>query len=139
MKQNANKIPQDVLDRYVSGTASLEEMAQVSLALKRDESLRKLVSILEDLHRNGALSQDGGELPMASMAALSEGNLCDVLCEQYILRDYLQDQDQDQDRDFLSEAMDNCWIKESGTPLHNMGRLLERHGMSVSRRYNATV
>lgn len=137
MKQNANIIPQEVLDRYVNGTASLEEISQVSLALKRDESLRKLVSILEDLHKNGVLSQDGDELPMASMAAMSEGNLCDVMCEQYILRDYLKDQSGDED--FLAEALDNSWIKESGTPLHNMGRLLERHGMSVSRQYEGTL
>lgn len=137
MKKNASNIPQDVLDRYISGTASLEEISQVTLALKRDEDLRKLVSILEDLHKNGVLSQDGGELPMASMAAMSEGNLCDVMCEQYILRDYLKNLSGDED--YLAEALDNSWIKESGTPLHNMGRLLERHGMSVTRQYDGTV
>lgn len=136
MSDYSNTISQDVLDRYVSGTASLEEISKVSLAMKEDDNLMKLVAILEDLHKNGALSQDGDEIPMASMAAMSDGNLCDVLCEQYILRDYLTDQHADDG--FLSEAIDNCWLKESGTPLHNMGRLLERHGMSVTRRYDNT-
>lgn len=137
MSKQPTIIPQEVLDRYVNGTASLEEISTVSLAMSKDDNLKSLVSILEDLHKNGVLSQDGGEIPMASMAAMSEGNLCDVLCEQYILRDYLKDVNEDDD--YLVEALNNCWLKESGTPLHNMGRLLERHGMSVSRRYDNTL
>lgn len=137
MGTNSNIIPQEVLDRYVNGTASLAEITAVSAAMSKDENLRKLITILEDLHKNGVLSEDTGEIPMASMAAMSEGNLCDVLCEQYILRDYLGEQQADDD--CLAEALDNCWLKESGTPLHNMGRLLERHGLSVARCYDNTL
>ena len=129
-------ISQDVLDRYVSGNASLEEIAIISLAMKEDGDFRNMVTILEDLHKNGTLEEDGGTLPMASMAALSEGNLCDVLCEQYILKDYLG---KDAADDSLEVALDNSWLKESGTPLHNMGRLLERHGMTVSRKYDCSI
>lgn len=131
-----NTITQDALDRYVKGNASLDEISIISLALKEDEDFRNMVSILEDLHKNGSLEEDGGTLPMASMAAMSEGNLCDVLCEQYILKDYLGQESAD---DSLEVALDNSWLKESGTPLHNMGRLLERHGMTVSRKYDCTV
>lgn len=132
-----NHISQEVLDRYISGKATLEEIAKVSIAMKKDKQFKEMVTILENLHRNGVLDEDGGDIPMASMAAMSEGNLCDVMCEQYILRDYLKDQSGDED--YLAEALDNSWIKESGTPLHNMGRLLERHGMSVARQYDGTV
>lgn len=137
MGTNSNIIPQEVLDRYINGTASLAEITAVSVAMSRDKNLKKLVSILEELHKNGVLSEDAGDIPMASMAAMSEGNLCDVLCEQYILRDYLKQQHEDDD--YLAEALNNCWLKESGTPLYNMGRLLERHGMTVARRYDNTV
>ena len=133
--KKTNTITQDALDRYVKGNASLDEIAIISLALKEDEDFRNMVSILEDLHKNGSLEEDGGTLPMASMAAMSEGNLCDVLCEQYILKDYLGQESAD---DSLEVALDNSWLKESGTPLHNMGRLMERHGMTVSRKYDCT-
>lgn len=135
MKTNSI-IPQEVLDRYISGEAGLDEIARVTLAMKEDPDLRELVSILENLHKSGALREDGGNIPMASMAAMSEDNLCDVMCEQYILRDYLGE---DAKEDYLDEMLDNCWLKESGTPLHNVGRLLERHGMSVSRKYDCTL
>ena len=130
-------ISQGVLDRYISGEASLQEIALITLAMKEDKDFREMVGILESLHKSGSLAEDGGEIPMASMAAMSEGNLCDVMCEQYILRDYLGDTSADDD--YLGEALDNSWLKESGTPLHNMGRLLERHGMTVSRKYDCTA
>lgn len=134
MKQNDN-ITQEMIDRYISGVATLEEIAKVSVAMKKDPDLRKLVTLLQQMQDSGLLSEDGGNIPMASMAAMSEDNLCDVMCEQYILKDYdlLSDDDNS-----LQDALNNCWLKESGTPLHNMGRILERHGMSVSRKYDCT-
>ena len=129
-------ISQEVLDRYVSGQASLEEMAHVSMAVKEDPELKELVEVLENLHKSGFLDGNSGDIPMASMAAMSEGNLCDVMCEQYILKDYLGG---DKVENLAGEALDNCWLKESGTPLHNMGRLLEKNGMSISRKYDCNI
>lgn len=134
MKQNSN-ISQDVLDRYISGLASLDEIAQVSMAMKEDESLKELVGILEKLKDNGVLNPEE-DIPMASMAAMSEGNLCDVMCEQYILKEYLGEKAFDS---CVTEMLDNCWLKDAGTPLHNMGRLLEQYGMAVTRKYDCTV
>lgn len=131
-----NNISQSLLEKYISGQATLDEIALVSMALKEDEHLRELVGILESLNESGTLSEDGGDIPMASMAAMSEGNLCDVMCEQFILKDYVGD---DVSSTCMDEALDNCWLKESGTPLHNMGRLLEKNGMSVSRKYDCSV
>lgn len=128
-------ISQETIDRYVSGEASLEEIAIVSDAMARDNEFRELVEILEKLHTNGVLSMDE-DIPMASAAALSEGNLCDVLCEQYIIKEYLGEEVA---ADAENEMLDNCWLKESGTPLHNMGHLLEKKGLSVSRKYDCTV
>ena len=131
----SNSMSQDAVDRYISGNASLEEISAISLAMKENPDFKKMVDILEELHRNGSLEEDGGTLPMASMAAMSEGNLCDVLCEQYILKDYLG---KNAAEDYLEVALDNSWLKEAGTPLHNMGRLLERHGMTVARKYDCS-
>lgn len=128
-------ISQEVLDRYVRGQASLEEIALVTMAIKEDDDFRNLVDIMEQLQQSGTLKPED-DIPMASMAAMSEGNLCDVLCEQYILTDYLGAEAAES---YTEEALDNCWLKESGTPLHNMGRLLEKNGMTVSRKYDCTT
>mgnify|MGYP003291667083 CR=1 FL=1 len=129
------KITQDLLNRYVAGTASLEEMAAVTVQIKKDKDLACLVGILESLRDSNSLGNDE-DIPMSSLAAMSEGNLCDVMCEKYILKDY---QGADSAENCLDEALDNCWLKEAGTPLHNMGRLLESHGMSVVRKYDCTI
>lgn len=135
--ENKQNISQAVLDRYVTGKASLEEIARVSMALKEDEDLRNLVDILESLRQAGTLDEDNSIIPMTSSAAAAEDNLCDVMCEKYILKNY-SDAYVDGD-EFLSEALDNRWLKESGTPLHHIGRLLKKYGMKVTRRYDATV
>lgn len=130
-----NKVPQEIIDRYISGEASLYEIAAVSEAMASDTAMNDLINILEKLHLNGSLSPDD-DIPMASEAAMSENNLCDVLCEQYILKEYLGDKVQE---NYEKEMMENCWVNASGTPLHNIGRLLEKHGMSVVRKYDCTL
>ncbi len=131
-----HSISQAAIERYVKGQSSLEEIALITRAMQGDEDFCKMITLLEGLHKDGLLEEDGGTIPMASMAAMSQGNLCDVLCEQYILKDYLGGGEAD---DYIGEALDNCWLKEAGTPLHNMGRLLERHGMTVTRKYECSV
>ncbi len=135
MENKKLTISHETLERYVSGKADLSEIAQVSAALQSDEDLRSLVDIMEGLHTSGSLYEDSGEIPMASMAAMAEGNLCDVMCEQYILKDYLENPSDD----YSEEMLDNCWLKEAGTPLHNMGKLLEKHGMSVDKRFDCSI
>ena len=88
MKKN-HTISQEAIGRYIRGESSLEEMAVISIAMKEDEDFCHMVTILDELQNNEALEEDDGTIPMASMAAISEGNLCDVMCEQYILKDYL--------------------------------------------------
>ena len=130
------EISQDMLDRYISGNASLAEMAAVLAKMKSDKDFARLVGILESLRDTGCMNDQGAEIPMSSMAAMSEGNLCDVMCEEYILKDYVVGGVVDNCQD---EAYDNCWLKDAGTPLHNMGRLLEKYGMSVVRKYDNSI
>lgn len=62
--------------------------------------------------------------------------LCDVQCERFILRDYLAEEEF---RSIENDPEANIWLKEAGTPLHNIGRMLEKYGMSVIRRYDCTI
>lgn len=130
-----HEISQEILDRYISNQASLEEIAIVTRAMKEDNDFREMVKLLESLHKDGVLCDNGDSLPMGSSAAVSEDNLCDVMCEQFILRDYLGDTAKD---NYLDDFVQNSWLKASGTPLHSMGRLLEKHGMTVTRRYECS-
>lgn len=131
----SNEIPQEMLDRYISGQASLDEIALVTYAMKEDEDFREIVKLLEELHKDGVINGSIDNLPMGSSAAVSENNLCDVICEQFILRDYLGEKAKD---DYQEEFVENCWLKASGTPLYNIGRLLEKNGMTVTRQYGCS-
>lgn len=133
--EKCKRISEETLTRYVSGTASLEEMAEVAHAMAEDPSIRELVDILERMNANGSLRADTDALPISDCAGVSENNLCDVLCERFILRDFTGI-DSSQESEPVS---DNVWLKESGMPLHSMGRELERCGMSVSRRFDCTL
>ncbi len=130
-------LPEDILLRYVTGVASLEEMARVTLEMKRNPETKRLVELMERMHKDGLLVEYDDPLPALSMAAVSDDNLCDVICEHYILKDYLEKEDEL--LVFSSEAEKNSWHKESGTPLHHMGRILEKHGMQVTRSYGHTL
>ena len=126
-------ISDELLTAFTEGATTPEETMRVLDALKHDESLREMLFIINSI--DTIEESAGAYLPMARMAAASEGNLCDVQCEKRILRDY-----RTYDEYLSIEAdEDNTWLKESGVPLHDMGRLLEKYGMSVSRRYDCTT
>lgn len=134
MKDNGI-ITEEMLLHYITGTATLEEEALISIASSKDEYLKEFLESHARSEKFG-ISINSSSIPITSAAATSEGNLCDVLCELYILKYYLKD---DPAKDYAEEAADNCWLKDSGTPLHSMGRLLEKYGMSVARRYDCTI
>lgn len=71
------QINPELLTRYVLNMCTLEEIAVVSLAIKKDEEIRQTVSLLEEINDRGQLRCEDGDVPMASSAAASEGNLCD--------------------------------------------------------------
>lgn len=132
-QRDKNMISDELLTAYIEGTATPEEMMLVADALKRDESLREALYIIENLDNEASI---GRELPMESLAAAAPGNLCDVHCEMRILKDYAFPDSLTQK---AGQTSINRWVKDAGTPLHNMGRILELSGMSVTRRYDATL
>ena len=132
--ENKCTITEEKLMRYVSGKASVEEMAEVALAISKDPSLKGLVDIMGKMNDDGSLTE-GNSLPMSDCAGMAEDNLCDILCERFILKDYIKEKDWYG----LESETANTWLKESGTPLYDMGRLLEKHGMKVTRKYDCTA
>ena len=75
-------------------------------------------------------------LPVMRLAAINEANDCVVKCEQYIFdKRGLQDQYEE----LVKQGHHHDWLQEDGTPLYNIGRLLELAQLSVSRRFGGTL
>lgn len=128
-------ISEETLMRYLAGTASLDEVALITSSMKDNPEFRQEIEILEGLPAED-LSFENNNLPMTYLAAASEDNLCDILCEQYILKHYVHTFNTE---DLVDAAAENQWLQEEGTPLHNIGRLLEKNGVTVRRNYDGTL
>ena len=74
---------------------------------------------------------------MTAMAAKKkETYLCDIECEEFVLHQFGIEVTH---KSLLDTAYKNCWLKDKGMPLYNIGRLLEKNNLPVSRRYNSTI
>ena len=78
------RLSEELLLRYVTGEASLEEIAMVALEMERSPETKQLVQLMEGMHNDGLLVEYDDPLPALSMAAVSNDNLCDILCEHFI-------------------------------------------------------
>ena len=74
--------------------------------------------------------------PMRLAAAKTDGYLCDIECEEYILLSLGFDITK---KTLLDEAYRNRWMKEKGMPIYHIGRLLEKNHLSVARRYQSNT
>lgn len=74
--------------------------------------------------------------PMRLAAAKTDGYLCDIECEEYILLSMGYEVTK---KSLLDEAYLNKWMKEKGMPIYHIGRLLEKNRLAVARRYNASL
>ena len=73
---------------------------------------------------------------MLQKAALSNENICAVLCEIYILHRRQLPYDEEW---LMNTARRKDWLRPEGTPLYCLGNLLAYSGMFVSRKYNSTI
>ncbi len=136
-KGNNINISDELLAAYMEGNTTPEETMQVLCALEQDELLKEILITSERVDSMSANSKpEYTLLPMEQMAAKAKDNLCDLQCEEYILRKLNIDFDE---INLSEEARENKWLKEKGTPLHSIGRLLEQKNLSVVRRYNASM
>ena len=129
-------LSEELLAAFEEGRTDAEETRRVIEALAGDPALREEYV----LSRKVDALMGGGDgmavLPLAAMAAESEGNLCDFQCECYVLGR----RGIGCDAGALSEqARKNRWLREKGTPLHSIGRLLEQQGLIVMRRFGAEM
>lgn len=116
---------------FLDGKASPAEVRELLAEIKVNPVLRETLEISLQMDEEQTLAY-----PMLRMAAETKDNLCDFLCELYILKQRGFDVNAE---DLLDMARANKWVQPSGTPLHAIGQLLASQGLMVTRQYKATI
>lgn len=127
-----DNISDELLAAYLDGNTTPEETMQVINAIRNDDILKETVVTSE---RIDSMLDDGSSdytvLPLEKMAARTKNNLCDLECEKYVLDSFSVSSEESELADI---AVNNRWLRKEGTPLYNIGRLLEKKGFIVKRR-----
>ena len=131
-------ISDELLSAFLDGNTSAEDTLRVLKAAEQDEDLREIIRISGEVDEEMAIMKpETKHLPMTAMAAYKKENyLCDIECEEFVLHQFGIETTH---KTLLDEAYSNCWLKDQGMPLYNIGRLLEKNSLSVSRRYDSTI
>ena len=131
-------ISDELLSAFLDGNTSAEDTMRVLDAAAHDKDLQEIIRIASEVDEDLAMIKpEIKHIPMTAMAAHKKENyLCDIECEEFILHQFGIETTH---KTLLDEAYRNCWLKEQGMPLYNIGRLLEKNNLSVSRRYNSTI
>ena len=131
-------ISDELLSAFLDGNTSAEDTMRVLDAAAHDKDLQEIIRIASGVDEDLAMMKpEIKHIPMTAMAAHKKENyLCDIECEEFILHQFGIETTH---KTLLDEAYRNCWLKEQGMPLYNIGRLLEKNNLSVSRRYDSTI
>ena len=116
---------------YLDGQATPAEVRELLAEIKVNPTLRETLEICLQTEEELEWAY-----PMLRMAAETKDNLCDFLCELYILQQRGLEYNSE---DMLAMARASKWVQPSGTPLHAIGQLLASQGLMVTRQYEATL
>ena len=142
--------------RFFSGNVTGKEIKEVLLAAELDPDLKEeieiMTSISGDLKKIQAdltkelsekakiISIQPSYVPMMLKAAqnkdLKAASDCVVRCEHEILKNY---QPEVTLESLLKLSEENKWLQDGGTPLYNIGRILENYKLSIVRRYDCDL
>ena len=136
MSEN-NYISDELLAAFLDGNTNAEDTMCVLKAAEQDLELQEIIRIAREVDEDMATIVKPTVIPMTAMAAKTKENyLCDVECEEFVLHQLGIEVTH---KSLLDTAYKNCWLKDKGMPLYNIGRLLEKNNLSISRRYNSTI
>ena len=121
----------NLIAAFLDGNATPIEVRELLAEAKVNPVLRKTLEISMQIEEKQEMAY-----PMLRMAAETKDNLCDFLCELYILKQRGIESDAEE---LLALARANKWVQLSGTPLHAIGQLLASQGVMVTRQYEATL
>lgn len=132
-----NHISDELLAAFLDGNTNAEETMCVLETAEQDRELREIIRIASEVDEDIATTIKPSVIPMTAMAAKKKENyLCDIECEEFILHQFGIEVTH---KSLLDTAYENFWLRDKGMPLYNIGRLLEKNNLSVSRRFNSTV
>lgn len=127
----------NLLEKYLSGKTTPEESMAVLTAIATNPEFEEFVVTQRRLdYEEDKLKDYGSFIPASSMAADDGRNLCDLQCELFILRKFKR---RVSESTLSMQSRRNYWLRDQGTPLYNVGRLLESKGFLVNKIYNATL
>ena len=136
MSEN-NHISDALLAAFLDGNTNAEDTMCVLKAAGQDMELQEIIRIASEVDEDMAIPVKPAIIPMTAMAAKArETYLCDIECEEFVLHQFGIEVTH---KSLLDTAYKNCWLRDKGMPLYNIGRLLEKNNLSVSRRYNSTI
>lgn len=121
----------NLIAAYLDGNATPTEVRELLAEAKVNPVFRETLKISMQMDETQEMAY-----PMLRMAAETKDNLCDFLCELYILKQRGIESDAEE---LLALARANKWVQLSGTPLHAIGQLLASQGVMVTRQYEATL
>lgn len=135
MEDKHNPISDEKLASFLDGNVGADDVSAIMLSATEDPEVSEILALSPEIDR--MVDYDRRRiLPISALAADNQENLCSFDCETFIL----QHHDFDIDHwSLLETAKANNWVREGGTPLHHVGRLLEMKGMDVMRKYDARV
>lgn len=132
-----NQISDELLAAFLDGNTNAEDTMRVLNAAEQDMELQEIIRIASEVDEDMAITVRPTIIPMTAMAAKKkETYLCDIECEEFVLHQFGIEVTH---KSLLDTAYKNCWLKDKGMPLYNIGRLLEKNNLPVSRRYNSTI
>ncbi len=148
IKEEYTVVTSELITKYLLGTASFDEWTAVVVAIDKYPWVKEVVEISQKI--NKAISESRiilanpfsmpvtlkKPLPAMNLAASSEVNDCVVKCEHYVLKSIGKEAEYPK---LQKDAIKYGWLQDSGTPLFNIGRLLEMAQMSVARKFRGTI
>lgn len=133
MENNHNYLSDEELAAFLDGNVSESEASRILSDL--DTESAAILSLSPEIDVSVEI-EEHRILPVWALAAANPQNMCSFDCETFILHRHNFDIDH---WSLLETAKANNWLREQGTPLHHVGRLLELKGMHVERKYDAAV
>lgn len=130
-----SEISDNLFSAFLEGNASAEDTMRVLEAARKDPELRKAIEICLELDAEEKMECEE-VLPMQALAARESANRCAILCELYILNRHGIKRSV---ADWEKQSKQQGWLKDGGTALHNIGRLLEQECFSTSRTYHNSI
>lgn len=135
MDFNYDNISDELLAAFLDGNVDVNEAITVLSSLSQEPEIFETLALSPQIDKEVS-DANCRILPMYALAAANEENLCSFYCETFILRHLDYDIDH---WSLLETAKANNWVREEGTPLHLVGKLLELKGLFVKRKYDTTL